>query len=88
VEVTSSHSKNPALGWDVTASAKSASGETISRAQVLVNNVSKYDTSFNPPINTWQEQLTQQGNYPGDNEVRVVVTNQKAEQTESVDSWS
>ncbi len=88
MEVTSSHSKNPATGWDITASAKCAAGEAISRAQVLVNDISKYDRSFNPPISIWQEQFTEQGNYPGDNEVLVVVTNDKGEQAESVDSWS
>jgi hypothetical protein len=88
VEVTSSHSKNPALGWDVTAAAKAGAGESITRAQVFVNDFSKYDKSFNPPLSSWQEQLAQQGEYPGDNEVLVVITNDKGEDAESVDSWS
>ena len=88
MEVTCSHSKNPALGWDVTATAKAGAGEAIKRAQVLVNDLSKYDKSFNPPLNSWQEQLPQQGEYPGDNDVLVVITNSKDEDTECVDSWS
>lgn len=88
MDVTSSHSKNPAAGWDISASAKAASGEKIVRAQILVNNFSKYDDSFDPPLSSWQKQLPQQGEYPGDNEVRVIVTNDKGEDTGSVDSWS
>lgn len=88
MEVTCSHSKNLVLGWDITASAKSAAGETIARAQVLLNGFPKYDESFDPPLSNWQHQFPQQGEYPGDNEVRVVITNDKGENTESVDSWS
>jgi hypothetical protein len=88
VEVTCSHSKNPALGWDVTAAAKAGAGEGIARAQVIVNDVSSYDKSFNPPLSTWQEQIPQQGEYPGDNEVLVVITSDKDEDTECLDSWS
>lgn len=88
MEVTSSHSKNPALGWDVAATAKAGAGEKITRAQVLVNDISIYDKSFNPPLTSWQEQLPQQGNYPGSNDVLVVITSDKGEDTESADSWN
>jgi len=88
MDVTSSHSKNPALGWDVTASAKADPGEKIARAQILVGDFSKYDQSFNPFLSKWQEQLQQQGQYPGENSVRVIVTSDKGEETESVDEWS
>ncbi len=88
MEITCSHSKNLALGWDIAATAKAATEETITRAQVFVNDTTKYDKLFNPPLNSWQEQLPQQGEYPGDNEVLVVITNGKDEDTECVDSWS
>jgi hypothetical protein len=88
VEVTSSHSKNAALGWDITASAKAGAGERITRAQVYLNGFPKYDQSFNPPLSNWQEQLPQEGEYPGENEVRVLITNDRGEETESRDSWS
>jgi hypothetical protein len=88
VEVTCSHSKNAALGWDISASAKAAAGEKITRAQILLNGFAKYDESFIPPLSNWQEQLPQQGEYPGENEVRVLITNDKGEDTESLDSWS
>lgn len=88
MEVTCSHSKNLVLDWDITASAKAATGEAIMRAQVFLNGFRKYDQSFNPPLSNWQHQLSQQGEYPGDNEVRVVITNDNGDDTESMDSWS
>lgn len=88
MQVTSTHAKNPALGWDISASAKADGGEKIARARILVNELSRYDKSFDPPVGGWQEQLTQQGEYPGDNLVRVVITNDKSEDTEFVDTWS
>lgn len=88
MQVTSSHTKNPALGWDIAASAKADTAERIARARIFVNELSRYDRSFDPPIIAWQEQLTQQGEYPGENVVRVVITNDKSEDTEFVDTWS
>ena len=38
--VTGSHAKNPAEGWDVSVAAKADQGETIARAQILVNGFS------------------------------------------------
>jgi hypothetical protein len=86
--VTGSHAKNPAEGWDVSVVAKADQGETIARAQILVNGFSAYDESFNPPISNWQQQLKQQGQYPGSNAVQVIATSDKGEDTEFEDLWS
>jgi hypothetical protein len=86
--VASTHKKNPALGWDISASATADKGEKITRAQILVNGSNEYDRTFDPPISNWQEQLNQQGQFPGDNTVRVIATSDKGEDTESDDSWS
>ena len=88
MDVTSSHSKNPAVGWDITASAKAGTGEKIARAQIIVDDFPEYDKTFDPPISNWQQQLHQQGQFPGDNRVRVIVTSDKGDDTESDDSWS
>ena len=32
---SSTHTKNPAIGWDISASAKADKGEKIARAQIL-----------------------------------------------------
>lgn len=88
MDVTSSHSKNPLIGWDITASAKADKGEKIVRAQIIVNDFPQFDETFDSPLSNWQHQLQQMGDFPGDNTVRVVVTNDKAEDSESEDSWS
>ena len=86
--VTSSHSKNPAEGWDIVAAAKADRGEQIARAQIIVNGFTQYDQSFYPPIGNWQEQLIQEGQYPGSNTIQVVATSDKGEDTVFEDSWS
>jgi len=85
---SSTHTKNPAIGWDISASAKADKGEKIARAQILINDFSEYDETFSFPLSSWQQQLNQQGQYPGENTVRVIVTSDKGEDTESQDSWS
>ena len=88
MDVTSSHSKSPAVGWDIAASAKADRGEKIARAQIIVNDFPEFDKIFDSPLSSWQQQLHQKGQFPGDNTVRVVVTNDKGEDSESDDSWS
>jgi hypothetical protein len=80
--------RNPALGWDISASAKAGKGEKIARARIIVNDFPEYDETLDPPVSNWQEQLSQQGEYPGTNKVRVVITDDKGEETDSLDSWS
>lgn len=86
--VTSQHIKNPAEDWDITAAAKADPGEKIVRVQVFVNGFSAYEKTFVPPIGDWQGQLKQQGQYPGENTVRVIVTSEKGEDTVFDDSWT
>ena len=54
----------------------------------MINGQVAYDNSFVPPIGSWQAELTQKGQYPGENTVRVIASNDKGENTESDDSWS
>lgn len=86
--VTSQHAKNPAIGWDISAAAKADAGEKIARAQIIINGLIAYDNTFIPPISDWQAQLSQMGQYPGANTVRVIASNDKGEDTESDDSWT
>ena len=83
-----SYQKNPLIGWDITASAKVDKDEKIARAQILVNDSSEYDETFDSPLSSWQKQLTQKGEYPGDNTVRLVITSDTGGDTEAEDSWS
>lgn len=88
MNVTLKHQKNPVLGWDISASATADKGETISRGEIFVNGFSKYDKSFNPPMSQWQQQLNQQGQFPGANTSHLRITDDKGVVTESDDAWS
>jgi len=82
------HRKDPAVGWNILASAKADNNEKISRVEILVNGFSKYDQSFRTPITQWKHELTQQGQFPGDNTTELKVTNDKGESSVAQDSWS
>jgi hypothetical protein len=88
MEIKSAHSKNPLAGWDISSSANAGKDEAIARAQIFVNDFSQYDESFNPPLDVWQEQLQQQGTYPGDNKVLVVITDGNNNEKRFLDSWT
>ena len=76
------------MGWDISATAKADASEKIARAQIFINGSIAYDESFIPPVSNWQLQLIQKGQYPGENSVRVIASNDKGEDTESDDFWS
>jgi hypothetical protein len=84
---TLSHQRNPALGWDITALATAERDEKIVRAQIIVDDFPEYDESFDTPLNTWQKQLTQQGQFPGDNKVQLIITDDKGQDTAAEDEW-
>jgi hypothetical protein len=86
--VTSTHTKNPAVGWDISAVAKAEPGEKIARARIIVNGSTEYDKLFDPPISAWQDQLNQQGQFPGSNIVQLIATNDKGDDAESIDTWN
>ncbi len=88
MQVTSTHTRDSLMGWDISSSAQAGKGEAIARAQIFVNESSEYDQSFDPPIDNWQGSLQQQGVYPGDNTVEVVITDDKGTDSRTVDAWS
>jgi len=88
VTPTLSHAKDPSIGWDITASAKIDKSEKIAGAQIIVNGSSKYDETFDPPLSGWSKTLTQQGDFPGDNTVQLIVTDDQGNDTVAEDSWS
>jgi hypothetical protein len=88
MDTTLTHKRNPAIGWNILASAKAGKDEKIARAQIFVNGFSKYDKSFNPPLSVWNQELSQQGQYPGDNTSHLEVTSDKGDVTPDDDAWS
>ena len=87
MKLTLSHQKNPAVGWDVSASATAERNEKIVWAQIIVDDFPEYDETFDSPLSNWQKQLTQQGQFPGDNKVQLIVMNDKGEDAKSEDEW-
>jgi hypothetical protein len=81
------HQKNPAVGWDITATAQADKGEKIARAQIIVDDFPEYDETFDTALSSWQKQLTQQGQFPGDNKVQLIITDDKGEDTSAEDEW-
>ena len=85
VKVT--HTKNPAIGWDISAMAQSEGTEKISRATVNLNGFDEFDETFSPPIASWQNELLQRGQFPGENRVRVSITDDNGNETSNEDVW-
>src|SRR2546426_11741950 len=88
MDLSLTHKKNMGSGWNILASAKGAAGEKIFRAQILVNGFSKYDRSFPSPLTQWQQELGQQGQYPGDNTSRLEITSERGDVSSAEDSWN
>jgi hypothetical protein len=83
-----SHQKDLAEDWNISASATAGAGEKIASAQIVVNGSTEFDQSFDPPLSSWQKELKQKGVYPGDNTVRLAITDDKGAETDAEDSWS
>ena len=88
MQTTLTHTRNPLAGWDISVVAKAEGKETISNARIIVNGFPQFDKTFDMPLNQWQQQLSQQGNYPEENEVLVEITDSNGEVTNTQDSWS
>jgi hypothetical protein len=48
-----------------------------------VNGFSKYDKGFPSPLTQWQQELGQQGQYPGDSTSRLEITSDVSSAEES-----
>ncbi|MGH9566594.1 MAG: hypothetical protein ACRD4I_11450 [Candidatus Angelobacter sp.] len=87
MQTTVTHARNPLAGWDISVSAKAGDKETIIGARILVNGFPQYDETFDEQLNQWQQQLTQQGDYPEENKVLVEITNGNGDVIRTQDSW-
>ncbi len=88
MQTTLTHTRNPLIGWDISVLAKAGDKETIAGARIIVNGFTQLDETFNEPLNQWQQQLSQQGNFPEENQVLVEITNDNGDVTSTQDSWS
>jgi len=82
------HIKNPATGWDVQVMIQAEKGEKITHIEVTIGGFQKCNENPIPAVNKWNRSFTQQGQYPGDNTVKVTATNDKTEDFSAEDTWS
>jgi len=87
MNVNISHVRNAVLGWDITASVRADGDQSISYVEIRINGFPECQEQVNPVAKQWEKQLSQQGNYPGDNKVQVTVQDDKGQSTNWVQEW-
>jgi hypothetical protein len=82
------HARNAVLGWDIDVSVEAGSGEKIGQVEVWVNDIREVQDLPGDALDSWEQQLTQKGVYPGDNKVEVTVNDQDGNETSGEQKWS
>jgi len=88
MKITITHIKNTAAGWNINVNVQAESGQKITDVEVRVNGFPVVRDSPSAPLDTWEQLLTQQGVFPGDNKVEVVAHDQKGEEGRAEQKWS
>jgi hypothetical protein len=88
MKINISHARNPVLGWDIDVSAEAEARENISQVEVRVNDILEVQDLPGDALNSWDQQLTQKGVFPGNNKVEVTVTDQDGNETSAEQKWS
>jgi len=88
MKIDLAHVKDPLIGWTIQAKVSVGKGERIAAVRITVNGFDVLDKKVDPPVDQWQTELSQKGQYPGENEVRATIGDEKGSETSAVDSWS
>jgi hypothetical protein len=88
VKITISHSKNPVIGWNIGVSVEGADGETISFVEARVNGFPEIQETPDDLLNSFDQQITAKGVFPGDNKVEVLARNQNGDESRAEQNWS
>jgi len=88
MKIDLAHVKDPLIGWTIQTKVSAEKGERIAAVRISVNGFDVLDKKVDPPTDQWQTELSQKGQYPGDNEVRATISDEKGKETSAVDSWS
>jgi hypothetical protein len=88
MKILITHIKNAAAGWNINVSVQAESGQKISDVEVRVNGFPQVREIPKTPLDTWEQLLTQQGVFPGDNKVEVVARDQNGGETRAEQTWS
>lgn len=87
MKITITHARNPLVGWDINVTADAGEAEKISYAEIRINDFRDVREDLEPPLDSWDRQLTQKGVYPGDNKVQVMVRDQRGLETRKQQKW-
>lgn len=88
MKINISHTKNPLLGWDIDVSVQAENGQKIGQVEVRVNDLPEVQDLPGDALDSWEQQLIQKGNYPGNNKVEVTVSDQDGNETRAEQKWS
>jgi hypothetical protein len=88
MKIDLAHVKDPLIGWTIQTKVAADKGERIAGVRIAVNGFDVLDKKVDPPVDQWQTELSQKGQFPGDNEVRATVNDEKGKETSAIDSWS
>jgi len=88
MKIAISHARNVLMGWDIDVNVNAENQEKIAFVEVRVNGFPEVSETLDDPENSWERQLTQQGVFPGDNKVEVLVRDQNGNDTRSKQAWT
>ena len=88
MKISISHTKNVAIGWNIDVSVEAPDGETISFVEARVNGFPEIQETPEDGLNSFDQQITGKGVFPGDNKVEVVARNQNGDESRAEQQWS
>jgi hypothetical protein len=88
MKISISHIKNVVIGWNIDVSVEAGDGETISFVEARVNGFPEIQEMPDNGTNSFDQQITGKGVFPGDNKVEVVARNQNGDESRGEQQWS
>lgn len=76
------------MGWDIDVTVTAENNEEIAFVEIRVNGFPEVSETPDEPVDSWEKQLTQQGNFPGDNTVEVLVRDQNGNDKRAKQEWT
>jgi hypothetical protein len=87
MKITISTARNAVLGWDIDVSATAEADQKVAQVEIRVNDLREVQ-DLPGELESWEQQLTQKGVYPGSNKVEVTVSDQNGNETSAEKRWS
>jgi hypothetical protein len=88
MKIAITHARNVLMGWDIDVNVNADNNEKISFVEIRVNGFPEVSETPDGAVDAWEKQLTQQGVFPGDNTVLVLVRDQNGNDTRSKQAWT